>query len=373
MTPSTLHQTPLTAAHTALAARMGPFAGYAMPIQYAGIIAEHRAARRGVAIFDTCHMGEFEVSGPAAAADLDALVTCNVTGMRNGRCRYGLLCNETGGVKDDLILYRHGRDRFMVVVNAGTRAGDYAWIASHLSDNTAIEDRSDDTAKIDIQGPRAAEVVDTMLADDLGHMRYFAFRTGRMCDVDVLLSRTGYTGELGFEIYAPADAAPALWNTACDLGAVPAGLGARDTLRLETGLPLYGHELSEDRNAAEAGFDWAIAAEKPFVGADAIRGNQATPSRRLVGLRLSGRRAARAGDAVCDAGSGDRIGTVTSGAFGPSVGHAIALAYVDTARAATGTDRVVRTARTELPCNVSDLPFYTRGTARVSLQASGSG
>lgn len=364
---SDLIKTPLFDEHIRLGARTGPFAGYAMPIQYTGIIAEHTATREGVTIFDICHMGEFDLSGPRAAEDLERLVSCNVASLAVGRCRYGLLCNEAGGVRDDLIIYRRAQDRFMIVVNAGTRAGDLAWIGAHLSADSVLVDISDRTAKLDIQGPASARVVDGLLDGTVAGMRYFGFREDTIEGAPVTVSRTGYTGELGFELYLPPERALTVWRLAVDAGALPAGLGARDTLRLEMGMPLYGHELSADRNAAESGFTWALSDVKAFVGSDAVSA-AGRPSTRLAGLRIEGRRAARGGAQVVAPASGEVVGEVTSGSYGPSVGCAIALAYVASGSTGRGTPLALRTERAALACEVVDLPFYGGGTARIAAE-----
>ncbi len=345
---------------------MGPFGGYEMPIQYAGIVAEHLACREGAVLFDTCHMGEFLISGPGAVADLETLVSCPIASLEPGQCRYGLMCSPAGGVIDDLLVYRLAGDRFMLVVNAGTQAGDAAWIEQHLGADTTFSNLSAATAKIDLQGPAAPRIVTALMGDVLAGVKYYRFVQTVYRDEPVMLSRTGYTGELGVELYAAPDQAIAFWHDAMALGAQPAGLGARDTLRLEAGMPLYGHELTTERNAGESGFSRAIAMDKAFVGSDVVcdvsRRRQA-----LVGIQLEGRRAARAGDLVCD-GSGAEIGTVTSGSYGPSVGTAIALGYMDAAVAEPGAEVTIRVARGELAGRVTALPFWKAGTARKRIE-----
>lgn len=351
--------------HVALGAKLAPFGGFEMPIQYAGILAEHAAARTQAAIFDTCHMGEFRLAGPSAAADLDRLVSCDVAGLPAGRCRYGLLCNAEGGVIDDLLVYRLAGEEFMLVVNAGTQDGDFAWVSGHLSPGTRCANESAATAKVDVQGPAAPRLLRRLLAADIAGLRFYAFHANHYGRWPVLVSRTGYTGEVGFEVYGEPDAIRALWDDCLAAGAAPAGLGARDTLRLEMGMPLYGHELSAARNAGESGLDRAFAPGKDFIGAAAVR-DGARRRQALVGLTLAGRRAARAGDAILDS-AGRPVGAVTSGSFGPSVGVAIALGYVDRALAAPGTALAVQTARQALDARVAALPFYAQATARRAL------
>ncbi|MBT3297088.1 MAG: glycine cleavage system aminomethyltransferase GcvT [Verrucomicrobia bacterium] len=357
-----MKQTCLYDVHVALGARMAGFGGFEMPIQYAGIVSEHEACRGGAVLFDTCHMGEFLIEGAGAVADLEGLVSCTVASLAEGQCRYGMLCNEQGGVIDDLLVYRLGAERFMLVVNAGTQAGDAAWIRSHLGPTTRFTNRSDDTAKVDLQGPQAPQIVQALLGDAIVGLKYYRFVQTIYKGDPVLLSRTGYTGEVGVELYAAPDQAIAFWHEAMAAGAVPAGLGARDTLRLEAGMPLYGHELTTERHASESGFARALAQDKTYIGSTVVQ-DEAQRRQALIGLTFEGRRAAREGDLICD-GHGREVGVVTSGSYGPSVGSAIALGYVDKTLTEVGTPLMVRTARSELSGVVSELPFWKEGTAR---------
>lgn len=358
-----LSRTPLYDTHVALGARLVPFGGFEMPVQYTGIIDEHERCRRGAAIFDTCHMGEFQCAGPAAVQDLERLVSCRVKTLKEGRCRYGMMLNPAGGVLDDLIIYRLGIDSFMIVVNAATRATDAAWIREHLSANTRFQDLSEDLGKLDVQGPESARVVSDILDKSVVELPYFAFARLSYRGGDLIVSRTGYTGELGYEVYAPVGCLGALWHAFMDAGASPAGLGARDTLRLEAGLPLYGHELSAEVNAAAGGMARSLSKEKAFIGREAVDASDGL--KRLVALRLAGRRAARAGDDVILAGG--CCGTVTSGSFAPSLGCAIALAYVSGTLEA-GMEVTVGPARKQMSATVTALPFYRGGTARLSVK-----
>ena len=253
-------------------------------------------------LFDTCHMGEFLVEGPQAIAELERIVTCAVASLAEGQCRYAMLCNAEGGVIDDLLVYRLGAQRVMLVVNAGTQDGDAEWIVEHLGDRTTFRNCSDATAKIDLQGPQAPRIVQRLLGDAIVGLRYYQFVQTVYRDEPVLLSRTGYTGEVGVELYAAPDQAIAFWHDCMELGAEPAGLGARDTLRLEAGMPLYGHELTAERNAAESGFTRSIAQDKCFMGSDVLQ-DAGRRRHALVGLTLDGRRAARQGDRLRDAGA----------------------------------------------------------------------
>lgn len=352
--------------HVKLGARMAPFGGFLMPIQYEGIIAEHNAARSGAALFDTCHMGEFKISGPGSAELLEMLCTCDVASIGNGQCRYGMMCNKNGGVIDDLLIYRISGDEFMMVVNAGTQDNDFEWITLHASGGVRVENISAGTAKVDIQGPGSPGITEKLLDETIGDLKYYTFKANRFENIDIIVSRTGYTGEVGFEFYGSAEAARIFWDRAMELGAVPAGLGARDTLRLEMGMPLYGHEMDENRNAAESGFTKAVSSTKSFVGSEVVLDEDSRRST-LVGIELEGRRAARHGDTV-HLPDGTDAGVVTSGSFSPSLRKAIALAYVEKAQAAAGTEVGIVTARQVLKGRIVKTPFYKQATARKDLQ-----
>ncbi|MDR1777264.1 MAG: glycine cleavage system aminomethyltransferase GcvT [Desulfovibrio sp.] len=354
--------TPLTAWHTAHGAKMAPFAGWLMPIQYEGIVVEHEQTRARAALFDICHMGEFRVEGPAADAALAHAVSHNLATLREGKCRYGFLLNPAGGVLDDCIVYRFGPDSFMIVVNAACAAGDFAILRERLPAAVALNDISDDTAKIDLQGPQSLSVLEQTTGQNFHDLPYFSFRETVYNGVPLLVSRTGYTGELGYELYLPAAKVLTLWENLLDDARVkPAGLGARDTLRLEAGLPLYGHELDGEHSPAEAGFAALLSSEADYVGKKGAMNIR----ERLIALRLEGRRAARNGDVVALSGGVD-VGRVTSGSFAPSLGCAIALAYVEAA-AAEEQNFLIKAARNELKAERVSLPFHTRGTARMKF------
>ena len=365
MAEAPLKKTILYESHIALGAKMAPFGGYAMPIQYSGIIKEHHAARLAAAIFDTCHMGEFRIQGATAVADLDTILTCPVASMRVGQCRYGFICNENGGVIDDQILYRMKDTEFFMVVNAATEPADFAWVGSHLSPSTSIENLSAQTAKLDLQGPASGGIMREVMELHLDGMKYYTWAANRYHGNDVLISRTGYTGEIGFEIYCPHEVGKAFWQESLDLGAVPAGLGARDTLRLEMGYPLYGHELDANTNAAESGFSRSIGSNKRFIGSGVVL-DAAKKRRLLVGIALEGRRAARHGDVILDK-SGKAVGVVTSGSFSPSLSCAIALGYVAIETSAPGTPVRIRTERQELAGRIVEQPFYKKATGREEI------
>ena len=360
---SDLKTTPLHDQHVALGARMAPFGGWIMPIQYSGIVEEHLHTRQAAGLFDICHMGEFKVKGPRAAKDLDAVITAPVGTLKPGRCRYGFLLDESGGVLDDLITYRLADDEFMLVVNAGTAGNDKAWIEARLSPGTCLEDLSVGTAKLDLQGPRAGDVLRQVTDTPLELMKYFSFVKGVVCGCEVLISRTGYTGEYGFELYAASSSAVYMWQKLLTDNRVrPIGLGARDTLRLEAGLPLYGHELGPRRTPAGTPFSFAMDMGKQFTGRDAVaREIERGPAQTLAGLILPGRQSARHGQRVLADGP---VGEITSGSFAPSLGYAVAFAYLNASAAAPGTRLTVDTGRKTLDATVGTLPFYTAGTAR---------
>lgn len=356
--------TPLHEIHVKLGARMAPFGGWDMPIQYKGILAEHEQTRKRASVFDTCHMGEFELRGPSAERDLERLLTQSIATIPQSRCRYGYLLRDDGGVLDDLTCYRMGPDHFMLVVNAGTLDRDAEWIRGHLSSGTTFTDLSPRTAKLDIQGPRSREEMERAFRARLPELKYFGFDHVTLDGASCLVSRTGYTGEWGYEIYFPEDKAIRFWELLTAGGGVqPAGLGARDTLRLEMGYALYGHELTEDRTPVGAGRGRYMDLKKDFIGRAAVEAELARGDGLvLAGLRLETRRAARAGEVVWAAGK--PVGQVTSGSVAPSLGVAVAMAYVDKAHGDPGTIVEIESRGARLPARVVELPFYPNGSAR---------
>jgi aminomethyltransferase len=372
---------PLHAEHVALGATMTPFAGWMMPLRYAGDLAEHQAVRTAAGLFDLSHMGELHVDGPGAGAGLDRALVGNISGLAVGRARYTMIVQEDGGILDDLIVYRLADEAYLVVANASNVAVVRDALAVRLAGaDASLTDRSLETALIAVQGPRAAEIV-TRLTDpgQVGAVRdvkYYAAVPATVGGVAALVARTGYTGEDGFELFVPADAAPGLWRdllaAGAPLGLVPAGLSARDSLRLEAGMPLYGNELDTTTAPHDAGLGRVVRLDKtgpdgeplPFVGRDALAARaHATPSRVLVGLVGSGRRAARHGYAVL-AGTADDaavVGRVTSGAPSPTLGTPVAMAYVTPEVSAVGTELAVDVRGRREPVRVVALPFYRRG------------
>jgi len=363
-----LKKTALHDRHAALGARLVEFAGWSMPVQYAGVLKEHECVRTRVGVFDVGHMGELFLRGPGAAATVDRLATNDVGRMQDGQALYTALCNEAGGVRDDALIYRLAADSFMLVVNASNTAKIHAWVQDHLQPHTALEDRSDTVALLAIQGPRSRELLqqlDTMAPwrRHLAELPYYRFAAagGEVGTSGWLLSRTGYTGELGFEIYCSASQAVQLWDELLrgvgDLRADPIGLAARDTLRFEVGYCLYGHELEEDISPLEAGIGWTVKLKKKheFIGQEALRRQKAAGiPRQLVGLELEGRAIARQGFEVL---AGDTVvGKVTSGTFAPTVQKSLALALV--ARDRAGDALGVRVRGRILPARTVPVPFH---------------
>ena len=328
----TLKRTPLHDRHVAAGARMVPFAGWEMPVQYAGIRAEHRAVRNGAGIFDVSHMGELETSGAAAEELLQRLVSNDVTLIAADGAQYSVLCDERGGVLDDLFSYRLGPDRFLTVTNAANHERDRAWFERHAQGfDAVVTDRIDDFAMLAVQGPEARGIV-AGLADGELPARFHT-RTLTVAGVPgVLVCGTGYTGEDGVELLAPPDGATAIWDAVMAAGAAPAGLGARDTLRLEACFHLYGNDLSEDRGPIEAGLGWCCKEATGFIGADAVRAaREQGTAEKLVPFAITGPGIARQGNPVVGGG------VVTSGTLSPLLGYGIGMAYLPADRTAPGT------------------------------------
>lgn len=351
---SELRTTPLTEWHRANGAKLVPFAGFEMPVQYSGIMAEHKHTRTKAGVFDISHMGEFKLGGKGAKDALNKIVTQNLDTLAPGKCRYGFLPNDKGGVLDDLIVYCLAEDSYMLVVNGACEDSDFNWISSHLSNEFKLENISAQTAKIDLQGPESLEVMHNVFGRDFTHLKYFNFEEAEFDGYELIISRTGYTGELGYELYLPSEHAESLWKKiVADERVLPAGLGARDTLRLEMGLPLYGQDLDTDHTPREGGYGFLLA-DDAFPDVKEIQ----------VALKIDGRRAARHGDKLFL--DGKEVGVVTSGSFAPSLGYSIALAYVKN-EFANSSEFTVQTSKKELLAVKSELPFYKEGTARKKL------
>jgi len=362
-----LQRTPLYDRHVALGAKMVEFAGWSMPVQYDGLIAEHRRVRSAVGLFDVSHMGEIYFEGAGALATLDNLATNDVAGLQNGQVLYTALCNPQGGVRDDALVYRMSGERFVLVVNASNCAKIVDWAGENLGPATRMLDVSAQTALIAVQGPRSRELLQSCstigpLAQQLGALPYYWFVQGEVNGKPMVVSRTGYTGEVGYEVFVPNECAAGLWDELMERGRVfdcgPAGLGARDTLRFEVCFCLYGHELLEDVSPLEAGIAWTVKLKKPgFIGKEAlVRQKQAGIPRQLVGFEIeAGARAiARQGYEVHAAGR--RVGQVTSGTWSPTLERSLGLALVETAAAAGPLQVVVRGR--EVPLRTVPIPFH---------------
>ncbi len=342
---------------------MGEFGGWDMPIQYAGILQEHQHTRTKASIFDICHMGEFELSGPNVLQDLEDLLTCNIASLDIGQVRYGFMLNNEGGTIDDLTCYRLDTNRYMLVVNAGTLEKDAEWIKSQISPDTMFADRSDETAKLDVQGPKSREVIEQVFDCKLPDLGFFRAEEIELDGITCLLSRTGYTGEWGYEIYLANEFATPFKKKLLEHEQLePGGLGARDTLRLEMGYPLYGHELCDTRTPAATTRGMFISKTKEFTGHAAVQADLDTPKQVLVALRFDSKRAARSHDKVFL--NDVEIGEVTSGSLAPSLGVAIATAFVDTRFSEEGQTLQVEIRGKPFPAKVVTLPFYKDGTAR---------
>ena len=358
----TMRRTPLFEKHEALGAKMVPFAGYEMPIQYEGIVAEHRAVRNNAGLFDLSHMGEFFFKGRGAGTTIDRLVSSDIAGLAVGQARYGLLTNERGTIVDDVIVYRISDGEYMMVVNAANIAKDRVHVLAHLNEDVALDDRSYSTALVAIQGPRAAEILASETDADVRSLPSFGVTHGRVAGVRATLARTGYTGEDGFEVFVTNADAPKVWDALLAAGRgngiKPIGLGARDTLRLEARFSLYGNDIDETTDPIEAGLGWTCKLEKDFTGRDVIAAKKAEgPKRKIAGLVVEGG-VARHGHEVTDDGA--VVGRVTSGTYGPTVEKNIALAYVPTPLSKVGTSLGVRIRGKDVPATVVRTPFYRR-------------
>ena len=347
----------------ALGARMVDFGGWDMPQQYTSIKDEHLAVRKAAGLFDVSHMGRFRVLGDGAAAFLQDLVTNDVSQLGDGQAVYSQMCDEAGGIIDDLVVYRGG-EGFLVVVNASNREKDLAWFRAHAPGGVTVEDRTLELALIAFQGPMAQQLLPATGLDDLG---YFHVRTGEVAGVNALISRTGYTGEDGFELFIKTERVGEVWDSILEggraQGVLPAGLGARDACRLEAALRLWGNDMDESVNPYEAGLGWTVKLDKgDFIGREALaKVKEAGPRRRMVGLTLQPGSITRHGSAVMKDGA--KIGTVTSGTHSFFLGHPIALALVEGPSLRAGDVVSVDVRGREAPAEVTKLPFY-RGSAR---------
>jgi aminomethyltransferase len=357
-------RTPLYENHRRSGGKLVEFAGWEMPVQYSGLMEEHRAVRTAAGLFDVSHMGQVRVSGLGAEAYLQRLTPNDVAKLAPGRAHYSGLLDSEGHYLDDILVYRLGAAEFLVVVNASNADSDFAWMSSQSHPDASVVNVSDEWALIALQGPLAPAILAKLSADDLAAIKYYRFAEGRVAGKPAILSRTGYTGEDGFELYlSPADA-PQIWDALLEAGRgdglLPAGLGARDTLRLEAGMALYGHEIDATTSPWEAGLDWVVKMEKgEFIGRGALeRERRAGPRRKLVGFEVTGRGIARQGHAILH--DGERVGAVTSGTFSPTFERALGMAYVPAALAEIGTPVTIDVRGKAVEARLAPLPFYQR-------------
>ena len=359
-----LKRTPLNRVHHALGAKMVPFGGWDMPVQYSGILDEHRAVRTAAGLFDVSHMGEFEIAGPEALPALQRLITNDASRLAPGQIQYAALTYPNGTFVDDLTVYRVGESQFMLTVNAANIEKDFAWIREHLKGRATVVNISDETALLALQGPRAREILQPLTPVDLGALRYYWFTSGRVAGLEARISRTGYTGEDGFEIYLPAPQAERLWEALLTqgkaAGLLPCGLGARDTLRLEAKMALYGNDIDDKHTVLEADLGWILKLEKgDFTGKGALAAQKAQGvKRKLVGFEMTGRGIARSHYKIVKGGK--EIGEVTSGGPAPWLNKNIGLGYVAAEHSAVGTEFEVLIRDNRVSARIVPTPFYKR-------------
>jgi len=361
-----LKRTSLYDVHVAAGARMVEFGGWDMPVQYSGIVDEHRAVRSAAGLFDVSHMGEFEVAGPGALESVQRLITNDAAKLAVGQVLYSPMCTPSGGIIDDVTVFRLGEARFLFIVNASTTAKDLAWIEEHVRDAETV-DRSSEFALLALQGPRAQRILQRLTQMDLSDLRHFhTVPDVGVADVRCLVSRTGYTGEDGFEIAPPWDEAPQVWEALMEAGRreglVPVGLGARDTLRLEAGYMLYGNDIDETTSPLEAPLGWTVKLEKgPFIGREILLAQKERGvSRKLVGFEMTERAIPRHGYPLRV--GDDEVGRVTSGTFGPWLNKSIGMGYVPKALTRIGTPLDVDIRGKAVRATVVKFPFYRRAT-----------
>jgi aminomethyltransferase len=346
---ATLLRTPLYARHVALGARMVPFAGYEMPVQYEGVIEEHKAVRTDAGAFDVSHMGELHIDGPTAQGFLQSVLSNDIDRLADGEAQYTLLTNESGGIVDDLIAYRLGLGKFYLVVNASNRAAVYAWLKEREPRGCEVRDASDEYGLVAVQGPRALERL------GLPEAHAFTHAMGELDGVEVMIARTGYTGEQGVELCCAADDAEALWDAIVARGVTPCGLGARDTLRLEVCYPLHGNDITPDTDAISAGLGWACALDTEFTGVETLRRiKEEGPARKLVPFVMEERAVPRRGMAI------EGGGEVTSGTHSPMLDVGIGMGYVPTASAVSDTELVVDVRGKPRRARIVRKPIYRK-------------
>lgn len=354
-----MKNTALSATHEALGAKMVPFAGYNMPVQYDGVNIEHETVRKDVGVFDVSHMGEFLIEGEHALALIQKVSSNDASKLTVGKAQYSCLPNDDGGVVDDLIIYKLKEESYLLVVNASNIEKDWNWISSKNNVGATMRDLSEDYSLLAIQGPRAIEAMQPLTSHDLSGIKFYNFEVGTFAGVDnVIISATGYTGSGGFEIYCKNDEVKQIWDKVTEAGAKPIGLAARDTLRLEMGYCLYGNDINDTTSPIEAGLGWITKFSKKFTNSEALEAEKLRgPERKLVAFELDGRGIPRQGYDIVD-GNGNKIGEVTSGTMSPSLGKGIGLGYVPPVFAAVDSKINIQVRKNAIAATVVKLPFY---------------
>ena len=358
-----MKDTALTSTHIALNAKMVPFAGYNMPVSYEGVNAEHETVRKAVGVFDVSHMGEFLISGENALELIQKISSNDASKLTDGKAQYSCMPNNSGGIVDDLIIYRFNEEKYLLVVNASNIEKDWNWISQHNTMDATIRDLSDEYSLLAIQGPKAAEAMQSLTDVDLSAIKFYSFEVAPFAGVEnVIISATGYTGSGGFEIYCKNEDAQQIWNrvfeAGADYGIKPIGLAARDTLRLEMGYCLYGNDIDDTTSPIEAGLGWITKFSKDFINSEALKEQKEEgPKRKLVGFELDERGIPRQGYEIVD-DNGRVIGNVTSGTMSPSLEKGIGMGYVPTEFAAPGSKINIQIRKKALPATVVKLPFY---------------
>ena len=360
-----MKNTALTAIHEQLGAKMVPFAGYNMPVQYEGVNVEHEIVRNGVGVFDVSHMGEFFLKGENALALIQKVTSNDASKLVNGKAQYSCLPNNDGGIVDDLIVYKIKDNHYLLVVNASNIEKDWNWISSHNDLDVEMTNASDQYSLLAIQGPKAAQAMQSLTNIDLSNMGYYTFQIGDFAGKqNVIVSATGYTGSGGFEIYFKNEDAEYIWNKVFEAGAAfgikPIGLAARDTLRLEMGFCLYGNDINDTTSPLEAGLGWITKFDKTFTNSDQLlQQKEAGVGRKLVGFEMIERGIPRHDYEICDA-QGNVVGIVTSGTQSPSLGIAIGMGYVPSALATVDSEIYIRIRNKDIKAKVVKMPFYKK-------------
>ena len=360
-----MKNTALSHIHESLGAKMVPFAGYNMPVQYEGVTAEHETVRNGVGVFDVSHMGEFLLEGPNALALIQKVTSNDASVLTDGRAQYSCLPNENGGIVDDLIVYRFNDEKYLLVVNASNIEKDWNWISSHNTMEASMKNLSDDYSLLAIQGPKAVEAMQSLTTVDLAAIKYYHFEVATFAGIEnVIISATGYTGSGGFEIYCKNSEVEQVWNKVFEAGASfgikPIGLAARDTLRLEMGFCLYGNDINDTTSPLEAGLGWITKFTKEFTNSENLKKQkEAGVTKKLVGFELIERGIPRHDYEIVDA-NGNNIGIVTSGTMAPSLGKGIGMGYVKSEFATEGTEIYIQIRNNRVKSKVVKMPFYKK-------------